>query len=119
MAGAFFLLLLLAVIGMPEAANAVDRIELNRNYTVQFDSGQDSYLYEFTIPEAGNIRIQAKNADPAGTGKVIMHLYDSNNRVLTASDSIRVNAELPVYSTDGNRTFYVLVNNSAEAVHLF
>lgn len=72
MSGAFFLLLLLAVIGMPEAANAAERIELNRSYTVQFDSGQDSYLYEFTVPEAGNINIQAKNADPAGTRKKYM-----------------------------------------------
>lgn len=106
MAVAFLLLLVFAVIGKPEPAEAAERIELNQDYPVQFEDSDDSRLYEFTVPEGGNISVRVKNTDPAGNESVSLQLFDSNNLELTYkwTDS---NVELPVYSTDGDRNFYL------------
>lgn len=106
MAVAFLLLLVFAVIGKPEPAEAAERIELNQDYPVQFEDSDDSRLYEFTVQEGGNISVRVKNTDPAGNESVSLQLFDSNNLELTHkwTDS---NVELPVYSTDGNRNFYL------------
>lgn len=104
----FLLLLVFTVIGRPEPARAatLEIIELNQDYLVQLEGSSDSRLYQFTVPAAGNISIQAKNTDPTGNEKVCLQLFDSNNLALTDEwwDS---NVELPVYSTDENRTFYL------------
>lgn len=107
MAGIFFLLLLIAVVGKPETAKAAaEKIELNRSYTVELDGSYSSRLYEFTVPEAGNLNIQAKNSDPAGSREINLQLLDSNNLSLSEGDW-NTNVELPVYSTDGGRSFYL------------
>jgi len=106
MAGIFLLLFLLTVFMKPEPARAAEKLELNQSYTVELKDSYDSRLYEFTVPEAGNISIQVKNADPVGNGKMSVQLYDSDNLPLTEEQN-GVNVELPVYSTDGNKTFYI------------
>lgn len=67
-AGIFLLLFVFAVIGKPEPAEAAtaEKIELNQDYAVQLEDSYDSLLYEFTVPEAGNISVQMKDTNPAG-----------------------------------------------------
>lgn len=107
-----FLLLLLTVIGKPDTvrAAAAEKIGLNQSYQIQVPDSSDPFLYEFTVPEAGNINVQVKNADPVGTERVKVQLYDSNNNALTDA-WYGVNVELPVYPTGGNRTFYIRLSN--------
>lgn len=106
----FLLLLVFTVIGRPEPARAatLEIIELNQDYPVQFEDSNESHLYEFTVPEAGNISVQVKNTDPVGSARVAVQLFDSNNLALT-DEWWGSNVELPVYSTDGNRTFYLKI----------
>lgn len=106
MAGIFLLLLLLTIVLKPDFARAAEKLELNQPQTVQMKDDYDSRLYEFTVPEAGNISIQVKNADPVGNQKVSVQLFDSNNLALTKTQT-GTNIELPVYSTDGDNTFYI------------
>lgn len=111
MAGVFFMLLVFAVIGRTEPVKAAtaEKIELNQDYLVQLVKDDDSRLYEFTVPEAGNITVQVKNTNPVGNEKVEVQLFDSNNAALTDT-WIDSNVELPVYSTDKNRTFYLTLS---------
>lgn len=106
LAGIFLFLILFTVVLKPDSVRAAEKLELNKNYTVQLEDSSDSRLYEFTVPEAGNISIQAKNTDPAGNQEISLQLFDSDNLALTEK-KIGRNIELPVYSTDGNRTFYI------------
>lgn len=110
----FLLLLVFTVIGRPEPARAAEKIELNRDYLVQFEDSYDSRLYEFTVPETGNISVQAKNTDPVGSARVAAQLFDSNNLALT-DEWGGSNVELPVYSTDGNRNFYLKLTGGYDA----
>lgn len=109
----FLLLFIFAMLGKPKAVNAaavVDEIELDKNYTVQIQDYDDAFLYEFSVPEAGNINIQAKNIIPAGSGEVNLQLFDSNNSALTDTYyGSKVN--LPVYPTNGGRTFYLSLSS--------
>lgn len=109
LAGIFLLLLLFTTV-KPDSARAAEKLELNRSYTVQLEDNDDSRLYEFTVPEAGNIIIQVKNANPVGNQEVSVQLYDSNNLALTEKRS-GTNIELPVYSTDGDHTFYIKLDS--------
>lgn len=111
LAGIFLLLLLFTVAIKPDSVRAAEKLELNQSYTVQLKDYQDSRLFEFTVPVAGNISVQAKNADPAGSREAWIQLYDSNNLPLTERQG-GTNVELPVYSTDGNRTFYIKLDSS-------
>lgn len=108
-AGIFLLLFVFAVIGKPEPAEAAaaEKIQLNRDYVVQFEDSYDSLLYEFTVPEAGNISVQMKDTNPAGSYEMQLQLFDDNNLMLASKREYSANLELPVYSTDGNRSFYL------------
>lgn len=122
LAGIFtFLFLFMAVI-KTDSVKAAEKLELNKNYTVELKNDSDSHLYEFTVSAAGNISIQVKNADPVGSQKAAVQLYDSNNLPLTKQQT-GSNIELPVYSTDADKTFYIKldgwlsINNTS--YHLF
>ncbi|HBI62269.1 MAG TPA: hypothetical protein DDY31_13830 [Lachnospiraceae bacterium] len=108
-AGIFLLLFVFAVIGKPEPAEAAtaEKIELNQDYAVQLEDSYDSLLYEFTVPEAGNISVQMKDTNPAGGYEMQLQLFDANNLMLASKMGYSANVELPVYSTDGNRIFYL------------
>ncbi len=106
LAGIFIALLLSIIILKPDSVRAAEKLELNKNYTIELEDYSDSRLYEFTIPDDGNISVKAKNADPAGEREARIQLYDSDNLPLTESQS-GTNVKLPIYSTEGNRTFYV------------
>lgn len=114
MIGVFLLLLVFTVIGKPEPARAAasERIELNQSYMVQFTRDDNSRLYEFTVPQTGNLSIQAKNVDPAGSQWVGLQLFNSNNVALTNRWD-GSNVELPIFSTDANKTFYLKVTGFA------
>lgn len=113
MTGVFFLLLMFAVIGKTEPANAAtaEKIELNRGYAVRLEDSNNPRLYEFTVPEAGNIAVQVKNTNPVGSEKADVQLFDSNNAALTDTWTSS-NVELPVYSTDKNRTFFLKLSKN-------
>lgn len=108
-AGIFLLLFVFAVIGKPEPAEAAtaEKIELNQDYAVQLEDSYDSLLYEFTVPEAGNISVQMKDTNPARGYEMQLQLFDANNLMLASKIGYSANVELPVYSTDGNRIFYL------------
>lgn len=105
----FLLLLVFTVIGRPEPARAatLEIIELNQDYPVQFEDSYESHLYEFTVPEAGNISVQMKDTNPAGDYSIQMQLFDANNLMLANKQEYSANLELPVYFTNGNRSFYL------------
>lgn len=86
MAGIFLLLFVFAVIEKPEPAEAAtaEKIELNRDYAVQLEDSYDSLLYEFTVPEAGNISVQMKDTNPAGGYEMQLQLFDANNLMLAS-----------------------------------
>lgn len=117
MAVTFLLLFVFVVIGKPEPARAAtaEEIELNRDYLVQFEDSYDSCLYKFTVPEAGNISVQMKDTNPAGDYGIEMQLFDANNLMLASKMEYSANLELPVYSTDGNRSFYLKLIGGYEA----
>lgn len=109
--GGFFLLFLSAIILKAGTARAAEKLELNQSYTVHLEDYSDSRLYEFSVPSDGNISIQAKNEDPAGSREAWIQLFDSTNLPLTKRQG-GTNVELPVYSTNGSRTFYVKFDSS-------
>lgn len=115
-AGVFLLLFLITVVWNPRAVKAAEKLELNKDYSIIVETSRDSFLYEFTVPTAGNISIKIKNADPVGDGQIGASLYDSNNLLIIDRHS-GANVELPVYSTDGNRTFYLKVTGSFDIDH--
>lgn len=106
LAGIFLFLLLFTVVLKPDSVQAAEKLELNQSCTLHLEDYSDSRLFEFTVPADGNISIQAKNADPAGSRDAYVQLYDSDNLPLTDRMG-GTNVELPVYSTNGNRTFYI------------
>lgn len=108
LAGIFLLFVLLAAARKPDPARAAEKLELNKAYTVEI--GDDALLYEFSVPEAGNIHIQVQSSDPTVTRNIEAQLYDSNNRALI-SIKPGPNLELPVYSSDGRRGFYLKVRD--------
>lgn len=72
------------MVGKPKPARAAERIELNQDYPVQFEDSDDSRLYEFTVPEVGNISVQMKDTNPAGDYEMQMQLFDANNLMLAS-----------------------------------
>lgn len=100
--------MLLAAAGSPEPARAVEKLELNKAYTVEI--GDDALLYEFSVPEAGNIHIRVQSSDPIVTRNIEAQLYDSNNRALLNILPIP-NIELPIYSSDGGKSFYLKIRD--------
>ncbi len=109
MTAIFFLLLLLTVVWDSGIVKAADKLEANKNYSFNLKDTKER-LYEFTAPTAGNIRVNIKNEDPAGTGEIRVQMFDSNNLPLTDT-WVDTSVELPVYSTDGNRTFYIKIEH--------
>ena len=77
-AGVFLLLFLITAVWNPRAVKAAEKLELNKDYSIIVETSRDSFLYEFTVPTAGNISIKIKNADPVGDGQIGASLYDSN-----------------------------------------
>ena len=110
-AGLSLLLFLFTVIWFPGTVRAADQLELNKPHPVTLEKNSDSLLYEFTVPEAGNISIKVKRTTPADSSEITVRLFDSDNLALTGNwtDS---DVELPVYSTDKNRTFYIKIDGS-------
>lgn len=110
-AGLCLLLFLFTVIWFPGTVRAADQLELNKPHPVTLEKNSDSLLYEFTVPEAGNISIKVKRTTPADSSEITVRLSDSDNLALTGNwtDS---DVELPVYSTDKNRTFYIKIDGS-------
>lgn len=107
-AGVFMLLFLMTAVWNPGTVKAADKLEINKEYSIYFDNSSDALLYEFQVPAAGNISIKIKNADPVGEERIGAELYDSNNLALTQKH-FGSNVELPLYSTDANRTFYLKI----------
>ena len=75
-AGVFLLLFLITAVWNPRAVKAADKLEINKDYSLVVEKSSDSFLYEFTVPTAGNISIKIKNADPVGDGQIGASLYD-------------------------------------------
>ena len=94
-------------------AKAAEKIALNKQYEINLEE-YESRLYQFTVPSAGNITVHLKNTDPVGEQKIEASLYDSNNLQITngwnGSDF-----ELPLYSSNAGRTFYLKLEDYSSA----
>lgn len=107
LAGVLFVFCIITFIGRSDHAKAAETLELNATYMIQINDGE-TRLYQFTVPTAGNVHVQLKNTDPVGQEQIGAQLFDSNNLELTKRRT-GVNVDMPIYSTDGNRTFYLKV----------
>lgn len=112
--GIFFVFCIIAVIGRSSHAEAAEKLNLNQSYTIKLEEDNDSELYQFTVPSAGNICVQIRNTDPAGEQEIWAQMYDSNNLEITERWS-GAGVTMPVYSSDKNRTYYLKVGNGWHA----
>lgn len=82
-------------------------LALNQTYTETWED-DETKVFQFTVPQAGNIDIEIKHTNPVEDKTISLSLYDSNNAVIFW-DYRGSNVTLPTYSTDGNRTYYLKV----------
>ena len=112
--GIFFVFCIIGVMGRSSHTEAAEKLNLNQNYTIKLEEDNDSELYQFTVPSAGNICVQIRNTDPAGKQRIWAQMYDSNNLEITEKWS-GAGVTMPVYSSDKNRTYYLKIGNEWRA----
>ena len=62
------------------------------------------------MPNTGNFTVTIKNTNPTGNEELDASLYDSNNNEIIPEVS-GVTYSLPNYSSKGNRTYYLKVDD--------
>ena len=67
-------------------------------------------VYAFRVPNTGNFTVTIKNTNPTGNEELDASLYDSNNNEIIPEVS-GVTYSLPNYSSKGNRTYYLKVED--------
>ena len=88
-------------------------LALNQTYTETWEE-YETKIYQFTVPQAGNINIEIKNTNPTGSEEVEASLYDSNNAQIFGREW-GSNISLPTYSSNGNCTYYLKVSDYSSA----
>lgn len=84
-------------------------LALNQTYTETWED-DETKIFQFTVPQAGNINIEIKNTNATGSEEVRVWLYNSNN-VNILDEEIGVDIKLPTYSSDANKTYYLKVSD--------
>ncbi len=108
--GALLICCVLTFLGMPKEVRAADgTLNLNetKNITIE-EFGKR--VYAFRVPNTGNFTVTIKNTNPTGNEELDASLYDSNNNEIIPEVS-GVTYSLPNYSSKGNRTYYLKVED--------
>ena len=108
--GALLICCVLTFLGMPKEVRAADGT-LNLNETKNITNEElGKRVYAFRVPNTGNFTVTVKNTNPTGNERLKLSLYDSNNKKIIP-EVAGTTFSLPTYSSKGNRTYYLKVEN--------